>query len=221
MSKDKYPIYLVLFPNQHAVMSTCMRFQEHYESPRFREKMFSREEYEDWYARRYGAFTYYKDWCGANFPSWVFQPFRNGEFDPLIEKEKALLNMFRSVKEPFYVIGAEKGDLGTVVHEGVHGLFCAFPDYSKDVVGCIRRYDTVRMRKKLAKMGYCRQVHADEINAYLLTGIPEEFGGLKYQQLQRTLHEVFEEHMEYPIRGKANKRRLAGRIHKVRFRVPK
>lgn len=221
MSKDKYPIYLVLFPNQHTVMSTCMRFQEHYESPHFREKVFSRERYENWYAKRYGAFTYYQDWSGANFPSWVFQPFRDGEFDPLTEKEKALLNMFRGVKEPFYIIGAEKGDLGVIAHEGVHGLFYILPDYSKDVVKCMRRYDTVRLRKKLAKKGYCRQVHTDEINAFLLTGILEEFSGLEYRPLQRCLHKVFEKHMEYPIRGKANKKRLARRIHKIRFKMPK
>lgn len=221
MSKDKYPIYLVLFPNQHAVMSTCMRFQEHYESPHFRGKAFSREQYEDWYAKRYGAFTYYKDWSGANFPPWVFQPFRDGEFNPLTEKEKALLNMFRGVKEPFYVIGAEKGDLGTVVHEGVHGLFCVFPDYGRDVIECMRHYDTSKMRKALSGAGYCRQVQTDEINAYLLTGISEEFSDLEYRPLQRYLHKVFEKHMGYPIRDKANKERFARRIHKIRFKMPK
>jgi hypothetical protein len=58
----------------------------------------------DWYAERYGNFTYYQDWAGFNVPSTALQPFYEGRFDPLSEKEKALLRLFNGLRERFYVI---------------------------------------------------------------------------------------------------------------------
>jgi hypothetical protein len=71
-------IYLVRFATQYELSSTFLRFQEHYESPRFHGRVFSLEEYMDWYATRYGNFTYYQDWAGFNVPSTAFRPFLCG-----------------------------------------------------------------------------------------------------------------------------------------------
>ncbi len=60
----------------------------------------------DWYAKRYGNFTYYEDWAGFNVPSTAMQPFYEGKFDPLSEKERQLLQLFEgTLSERFYVIG--------------------------------------------------------------------------------------------------------------------
>src|SRR5262245_51147422 len=98
-------IFLVRFDAQYALASTFLRFQEHYESSRFRDRVFSLEEYMDWYAGRFGAFTYFEDWSGFNVPSSALEPFYQGRFDPLLRKERRLLALFARARRPFYVIG--------------------------------------------------------------------------------------------------------------------
>ena len=75
---EKYPIYHVSFPNQYLLAATFLRFQEHYESPKFRGRIFDWEEFMDWYAEQKGKFSYLQDWSGFNLPSPVFEPFRSG-----------------------------------------------------------------------------------------------------------------------------------------------
>lgn len=84
-------IYLLRFKTQYELAATFLRVQEHYESPRFHGRIFSLEQFMDWYAKRYGNFTYYEDWAGFNVPSTALQPFYEGKFDPLSEKEKEFL----------------------------------------------------------------------------------------------------------------------------------
>jgi hypothetical protein len=167
MAHDKLPILLVSFPDQHTACSTMLRFQEHYESPKYRGKVFDREEYEDWYAKTRGKFSYYTDWGGFNFPSRVLQPFLTGAFDPLTRKERALLDLVRDEigDAECYVIGCVNGAAETLDHEIVHGLFTVFPDYRNAVIAAIERHPTDRLRAKLGKMGYHRDVFDDEINA--------------------------------------------------------
>ena len=63
-------IFLVRFDTQYALASTFLRIQEHYESNRFRNRVFSLEQYMDWYAAEFGAFTYFEDWSGFNVHIW-------------------------------------------------------------------------------------------------------------------------------------------------------
>jgi len=87
-------IFLLRFDTQYELASTFLRIQEHYESSRFRKRVFSLEDYMDWYAAEYGAFTYFEDWSGFNVPSTALAPFYRGEFDPLLKKEARLLALF-------------------------------------------------------------------------------------------------------------------------------
>lgn len=94
----KVPIYLVRLPNRYKLASTFMRFQEYYESSKFRGRIFSSEEFMDWYAKQKGNSTYFQDWgSGFNIPSCVLTPFYAGKFDPLDKKEKKLLKAFRNI----------------------------------------------------------------------------------------------------------------------------
>src|SRR4249920_176504 len=100
-------IFLVRFDSQYELASTFLRIQEHYESSRFRGRVFTLEQYMDWYAARFGAFTYFEDWSGFNVPSTAFEPFYRGRFDPLLRKEARLLRRFRRFRHrrtPYYVI---------------------------------------------------------------------------------------------------------------------
>ena len=94
-------IYLLSLKTQYELAATFLRVQEHYESPKFHGRIFSLEQYMDWYAARYGNFTYYKDWSGFNVPSTAFAAFYRSKFDPLSEKEKQLLRLIENLTDPF------------------------------------------------------------------------------------------------------------------------
>src|ERR1043166_6690987 len=82
-------IYLLRFETLYELSSTFLRIQEHYESPHFHGRVFTLEQFMDWYAAKNEKkeFSYFEDWDGFNVPSTAFQPFYDGRFDPLLEKE--------------------------------------------------------------------------------------------------------------------------------------
>jgi hypothetical protein len=183
-------IFLVRFETQYALASTFLRFQEHYESRRFRNRVFSLEEYMDWYAEEFGAFTYYEDWGGFNVPSTAFEPFARGDFNPLLEKEKRLLRMFSGERAPFYVIGIAADD--ELKHEIAHALYFTRPAYRRAVRAAMRDYDTSVMAARLEKMGYHRSVVADEVHAYLISPAEKPDAEMrKLAPLQKTLRGLF------------------------------
>lgn len=186
-------IFLVRFDTQYALASTFLRIQEHYESSRFRNRVFSLEQFMDWYAGRYGAFTYYQDWSGFNVPSTALEPFYQGRFDPLLRKEQRLLRLFRAERSPFYVIGvAADADL---THEYAHALFFTRPAYRNAVRAAMREYDTTRFEKHLAALGYHRHVLVDEVHAYLIAEA-EDLGVSvgRLAPLRKTLRAIFRRH---------------------------
>jgi len=107
-------IFLLIFKKQEMLASTFLRFQEYYESPKFKGRIFRLEEYKKWYIKnspqgqQTGKFTYYSDWNGFNIPSVVLKPFYEGKFNPLSQSEKELLKMFQNKKEKFYIIGIHR-----------------------------------------------------------------------------------------------------------------
>jgi len=170
-------IYLIESGNRQDLAETFMRFQEYYESPVFRGRAFSRDEFEAWYASENGAFTYCQDWSGFNIPSWVLEPFKNGDFDPLTKKEKKLINLFKNVPDDFYIIGATSQDEDcpdTIKHEFTHGAFSTCAEYRNDVVRYLNDHGPSMIKKALRDMSYGDNVLDDEANAYLLTE-PETF----------------------------------------------
>jgi hypothetical protein len=185
-------IFLVRFDSQYALASTFLRIQEHHESPTFRNRIFTLEQFMDWYAQRFGAFTYYQDWSGFNVPSTALAPFYAGAFDPLLRKEARLLQLFRRARAPFYVIGIS--DEADLKHEIAHALYFTRPDYRTDVRRAMRPYDTASLHKRLAA-GYHRAVWADEVHAYLAT--PGSWLGRvprSLRPLRRELQAIFRRH---------------------------
>jgi len=192
-------------PSQYALTSTFLRFQEHYESPKFRGKVFDLEDFMDWYATtRGGKFSYFTDWAGFNFPSHILKSFRTNGFYPMLRKERHLLESLEGIPEPFYVIGVfEPIRMSTVRHEIVHGLFYTDEEYRKKVLECIRTFDTKAFWKILKKIGYSRSVLEDEINAYAVADISTlTEDGLKEKlakQAKQTLRKVFVDHFGFCI----------------------
>ena len=57
-------IILVSADSQEELNRTFLRFQEHYESPEWKGKIFTDGQFRAWYSEKYGANTYERDWSG-------------------------------------------------------------------------------------------------------------------------------------------------------------
>jgi hypothetical protein len=181
MSDDKFHVYHFQMPSQYWLTSTFLRFQEFYESPKFRGQGFTLDEFQDWYVttRANGEFSYYIDWGGFNFPSYVVDRFTPSRFGPFTRKEVWLLDQLQDVPDKFYVIGTYLNPkrAGLIQHEVVHGLFYLYEDYAQAVNEVVQGHDFEEFKQALRDMGYCEEVLVDEINAYLTTGLVKALRG--------------------------------------------
>ena len=185
-------IYLVRFPTQYQLASTFLRVQEHYESSRFRNRIFTLEAYMDWYAAKFGAFTYFEDWSGFNVPSIALEPFKKGRFNPLLKKEHRLLRLFRNERHPFYIIGVASDE--NLKHELAHALFFTRPEYKRAVLAAMRGYDTSALARSLGRMGYHRHVLPDEVHAYLVAPSGSLGRTKALAPLRRALQAIYRQH---------------------------
>lgn len=220
---QKYPIYHVSFSTNYLLTATMMRFQEHYESPKFRGSIFTHEEFMDWYAADRGSMSYFTDWSGFNVPSWVIGAFRSGKFDPLSRKERSFLDLLDGVTGDFYVIATSdtRPDPETLAHETVHGLYYAHPSYAAEVRRRLGRFNLGKFRQKLRRMGYHAAVIDDELNAYLSTG-PEPLARDKHaaqaRAARRQLVAVFRERFGIDPSTPAGQNAFVKHVHLLRFR---
>ena len=204
---EKLPIYIIESGNRQYLAEMFMRFQEYYESPEFKGRVFTVEEFAHWYRGKYGAFTYSKDWYGFNIPSKVLEPFRDGQFNPLTEKEQNLLNICRNASGDFYVLGVTpKAEYftETLKHEFVHGAFDVNPNYRAEVISCIKDHGIREINNGLRKMGYHENVFSDETNAYVLVE-PDTIQDLvnisNTKNLRFRLDNIFKKYFGYSILG--------------------
>lgn len=162
------------FNTQYQLTSSLLRFQEHYEGEVHRGKVFTLKEFKTWYTKRMGAFTYYSDWAGFNFPGTILKPFIRGEFDKLSAKEEVVLNLLlkHNVTDDHYIIGTfGKKSENTLKHEIAHGLFHTVPEYRKAALKVVRSlpFESYKaIADYLGSIGYHPDVWDDEVHAYLL-----------------------------------------------------
>lgn len=159
------------FPSQRLMASTMVRFQETYESPKFRGKTFTRDEFRSWYASQkpHGRYSYAKDWDGFNIPSRVLRRFQEGAFDPLDPRERSLLALLSPREGRFYVIATSgrDGNPPTLRHEVAHGLWYTRPDYRRRAQALLRTVNLKSVFRMLERLGYHPSVWLDEAHAWL------------------------------------------------------
>lgn len=159
------------FPSQRLMATTMMRFQEHYESPKYRGKIFTRAEFDAWYSSqdRPGNVSYYKYWDGFNIPSRVLRRFKKGDFDPLDPKEQALLKRLAARESRFYLIATsgKDGDPKVLRHEVAHGLWYTRPAYRRRAQALLRGVNLKPVYRMLERLGYHPSVWLDEAHAWL------------------------------------------------------
>lgn len=190
-------VYHIEFSKQVDVTSSLIRFQENYESPKFRGKTFSLDQYIAWYrtTRKKNRFTYFTDWSGYNFPSKTLKPFKDGRFGPLSVREKAVLDSL-DIKGNFYVIGTfksgkKKDDFMLKKHEIAHALFYLNANYRKNVLKVLRTVDEKPIFKFLKSAGYHPGVFLDETHAFLLVDSKElKEDGIKLSPYKKAIKEL-------------------------------
>lgn len=160
-----------------------MRFQEFYESPMFRGKIFTRKEYLQWYKDTRGT-KYEEDWAGFNIPGWVVNVFRHGCFDPLSKSEQDLINLCPDGL--FYVIGTEENNINAIKHEIAHAMFYLNDDYRTQATKIIDNLPELAKHKLehfLSNVGYHKKHFLDEMQAYVLCDKPTQITKTAHNQL--------------------------------------
>jgi len=161
-----------IYQNGHKLHDIFVRFQEHYESPEFKNKIFTKKEFFEWYAKDRGT-SYYDDWAGFNLPSHIVDTFRGGAFDNLDEHEQILIKCCEGLVTPFYVIGVHGvGDMSTLQHEMAHALYYMNNEYRNRiemVMLCLTEEENIDFDRWLKDTGYHEDVFLDEKHAYLMT----------------------------------------------------
>lgn len=167
VKKQPFNSVWICADSQEELGNTFMRFQEYYESPRFKGQIFTVGQVRSWYSVTYGANTYQNDWCGYNLPSLVLKPFRDGLFDPLTNEEKILLDLFKYRHDSFYIIGAQTDDV--LRHELSHALYDYSVKYKIAIDQVIKKYqkELKSVIKYILDKGYDKAVINDELQAYI------------------------------------------------------
>ena len=192
-------IYLLEYKDNKDLASSLLRFQEFYESPWFQGKFFSLSQYKALYIKKFGRFTYYKDWDGFDIPGWVLKPFYAGRFNPLTKKEKLILALFKKEKSKFYIIGVSlKKNLHKfkeeIRHELAHAMFYTDRAFKRGILACLGKYDLTSMKVAVKKdIDYASRVIPDELQAYIIAD-PEDLKCRIPKRLKSGLDAIYAKH---------------------------
>jgi len=176
-------IYLIYAISQYHLSMSMLRLQEFFESPcpDFKNKLFTIEQYMDWYATMNGDFTYHQDWGGFNVPGeQAVEFFSMYKRHNLMKKEKVLYDllkpMIRSYKRngtKFTIIGIYRND--EMDHELAHAFYSICPEYKKEMDKLSNKVKYLEDFFKLIKdVGYTSSQNYDEVQAYLSTSTKKD-----------------------------------------------
>ncbi len=166
------------YPKELAM--TFLRFEESYESTKFRGRFFTLLDFRKWFVKsakipKKRRRLYYKSWEAFNIPSFILKPFYNGKFNPLSDEERSLLNEAAKIKErKFCIIGTSKKTTRKYLkHEIAHCLYFLHWRYRHNARKILHQIDKIQKKKLLHILSkeelYSDNVLIDELHAYLLT----------------------------------------------------
>lgn len=191
-------LFVIKHKNRKQSALTFIRFQEYYESPKYKNKKFSIEEFYNYYKNTHGSFSYHKNWAGFNFPSHVLHEVNKKM--KLTTRENQIFNLLKN-REKCYIIGVNKNEhKNTYRHEVAHGLYFLNKEYKKEVIKILKNKNLNPIKKILRKMGYHNSVLTDEVQAYLCFDLNDlkQFGLNvdPYRNLRKKLKKVFHKHFK-------------------------
>lgn len=190
-------LFLVKHNNRKESALSFLRFQEFYESPKYKNKKIKINEFYNYYKKKYKRFTYHKDWAGFNVPLKIINAFKKKH--NLFEKEKQIFSSFNKNKNS-YIIGVNKKEpKNTYMHEVAHGLFYLNRNYKKEVLALLKNKDLNDIKKVLLKMGYHRSVLSDEIQAYMCFSLKDlkNYGLKNIKQYEKLRNEIIKTFKKY------------------------
>lgn len=192
--KQKFSSVWISADSQEELGNTFIRFQEYYESPQFKGKIFTLGQLRSWYSTEYGANTYQIDWSGFNFPSTVLKPFRDGLFDPLTQEEQNLLSLFQYRHDSFYLIGAQTPEV--LRHELSHALYAYSVKYKILIDQLFKKYqkEIKLITKYILDKGYDKSVINDELQAYITDNDDEYIKKHTPQNIIDQVNQLYEYH---------------------------
>jgi ATP-dependent helicase/DNAse subunit B len=173
-------IYVLIFDSRYELCMSFVRMQEYYESPFYRNKVFTLQEYKKYWCKNFGhgKFTYPHFWNGFNMPIKISLRWEKlfgdkyGKFSP---RERELLKAIHKCNPKGYLIGVHTSGgsyKDTLNHEVAHAMYYLSSEYRrscKRLIGNLSVRMVKKAKTKLKKLGYCSNVMVDEMQAYFST----------------------------------------------------
>ena len=179
-------VYVAYLSTQYELCMTFVRMQEFYESPEFKGKYFTLEEFMDHWAVNFGggSFDYTSEWTGFNLPGTIIMDWlREFYYAPgremrakeheFIEKLFTRLNRDKVKLEDCYIIGVSSDDddiKNSIDHELAHAFYHLYPKYKKScdkLLKSDKHKELVKFAKaELKDLGYGDNVLLDEVQAF-------------------------------------------------------
>lgn len=199
-------IFLLEIDGNEDLAMTFLRAQEYYESVNddFRGKQFTLEEYKAWYKTqsKTGEFSYAEDWKGFNLPSHVLEKCYKDNLEMLQTDDflMSIANLCSAMAkknniDSYYLLGVRRGDTKVLEHEIAHGLYSTRPTYKKmmdDVIEAVEPSVRDKFYEALTEMGYGPNVHPDEMQAFLSTGLSKSLVGKGFEGLEAQFQKAFQ-----------------------------
>jgi len=185
-------IWAVVIKDDYLRCWTFLRCQEFYEStsPNFKNSRFTWQDYMNWYKSSEGPrgksdiFTYANDWSGFNLPSSIIEDCMSSIADPN-KYDDIMMSIITTIKEnesgDFYLLGISEIDNvenQLLDHELAHGMWFTDTSYKKEMINLLDKIDSKSIssiKQLILEIGYCESVILDEAQAYLSTGIYDEW----------------------------------------------
>lgn len=177
-------IYAVLAKDSFERAMLFLRAQEYYESPfpEFRGRDFDIFTYMNKYRKDRSSdyFSYTADWSGYNIPSESLEACMSGVEDTLVTSyDHEMLGVVHYIRKhqkkgKYYLLGVDSLESRVMDHEFAHGLFYTNKEYKTEMMELVlslKRDLYEQLESYLIQIGYTSHVIADEIQAYMATGL--------------------------------------------------
>lgn len=201
-SKDR--VYELVFDDKYEMAMLFLRYEEFYESPKYRGRKFTLAEYISWYTKKPespGLFNYHNDWTAFNLPAKIIKEVHDlgiqdpNHYDSIM---LGLYGMMTSQDEDPYLIGYKKGSTANS-HELSHAMYYLSKNYRDDVQAILKDDNLTGIvwlfSEALRDIGYHDNSIEDEIQAYINTGLVKRLLKLTkepgYDELKKRLNDCY------------------------------
>ena len=185
-------IWAVVIQDDYLRSWVFLRCQEYYEStsPYFKNNRFTWQDYMNWYKSEAGprgkreVFTYANDWAGFNLPSEIIEDCLSEIKDPN-HYDDMMISIINTIKSnesgSFYLLGISEinnVDNDLLDHELAHGMWYTDTQYKSEMTKLLDTMDkksVESIKRLISEIGYAESVLSDEAQAYLSTGIYDEW----------------------------------------------